>query len=195
MEDEHARTDADWVERLHAVVDEVAAPVASANAERLACRRGCSDCCTDGLTVFAIEAAVIRRRHPELLERGAPHPAGGCAFLDAEGGCRIYESRPYVCRTQGLPLRWLTDDADTDEIVECRDICPKNVDGGPPLEELAPEACFPLGPFEQRLADRQRATSERGGRGDQRAERVELRRLFATEAASPRPRRLVVVPG
>jgi hypothetical protein len=132
--------------------------------------------------VFTIEAEVIRRHHAELLEHGEAHPPGGCAFLDAEGGCRIYGARPYVCRTQGLPLRWLEEDEATDEILESRDICPQNVDGGPPLEELDAADCWTIGPFEQRLADRQHASD-----GD-RGERVSLRGLFASER-----RRLPVV--
>ncbi len=170
----------DWVEKLHAVVDEAAAPVARANASRLQCRAGCSECCADGLTVFAIEAAVIRRHHASLLASGQPHPEGGCAFLDAEGRCRIYASRPYVCRTQGLPLRWLEEDELEDEIIESRDICPKNTAGGPPLEKLEADECWTLGPFEQRLADRQH------GLDDGRGVRVALRSLFASEPARRR---------
>ncbi|MBX3219399.1 MAG: YkgJ family cysteine cluster protein [Labilithrix sp.] len=167
----------DWVERLHALVDEAAAPVERLAAARLRCRAGCADCCVDDLTVFAIEAAVIRRHHAELLETAEPHPPGGCAFLDAGGLCRIYAHRPYVCRTQGLPLRWLEEDELEEEIIESRDICPKNVDGGPPLEELDADACWTLGPFEQRLAERQHALD-----GD-KGERVALRSLFARDDA------------
>lgn len=156
----------DWVERFHALVDEASAPVARANQGRLQCRSGCSDCCVDGLTVFTIEADVIRRHHPELLEHEEPHPPGACAFLDSEGRCRIYAERPYVCRTQGLPLRWI--EQEDDEVFEARDICPKNTDGGPSLEELAADECWSLGPFEARLAEKQ---------GD--GKRVALRSLFA----------------
>jgi len=165
----------DWVEELHTLVDEAAAPVARSSSGRLQCRAGCADCCVDGLTVFELEAAVIRRHHAILLATAEPHPEGACAFLDGEGRCRIYEHRPYVCRTQGLPLRWLEEDELEEEIIESRDICPKNVDGGPPLEELAPDECWTLGPFEQRLADRQHVAD--GGRGL----RVALRTLFASE--------------
>lgn len=170
----------DWVERLHAAVEEVAAPVAAANAARLTCRAGCSDCCQDGLTVFAIEAAVLERHYPDLLAEGTAHAEGGCAFLDDGGSCRVYTHRPYVCRTQGLPLRWLSEDEETGDIIEDRDICPKN-DDGPSLETLDDDACWTLGPFEQRLADRQAEVDE--------GARVSLRGLFATER-----RRLPVVP-
>lgn len=115
--------------------------------------------------MFEVEAAPIRTRHAELLASGDAGPLGGCAFLDADGACRIYAERPYVCRTQGLPLRWIED------AVEYRDICPLN-DDGPPLEGLAADGCWTLGPAEEALATLQVETS----RG---AARVTLRSLFA----------------
>lgn len=160
----------DWVERAHAAVDQLVAPVVAAHGPRLRCRSGCSACCSDGLSVFAIEAALIERHHRELLVRGAPGGEGACAFLDDDGACRIYAQRPYVCRTQGLPLRWLEEE--DGEPVEVRDVCPLNVEGGPPLEELTAEACWTLGPFEERLGARQAAVD--GGAGH----RVPLRSLF-----------------
>lgn len=161
-----------WVSRFHAAVDEAARPVERANAERLTCAAGCADCCVDGLTVFAIEADEIARHHAAVLEE-APHPEGGCAFLDAAKRCRIYEHRPYVCRTQGLPLRWLEEDEETDEVFEARDICPRNEEG-PPLEELPAEECWSIGPFEERLARRQNDGA-----------RVSLRSLFDARRRLP----------
>jgi Fe-S-cluster containining protein len=137
----------------------------------LACRRGCSDCCRDGLRVSPLEADHIRARHPRLLAEGEPHPPGACAFLDRERACRIYPDRPYVCRTQGLPLRWEEPEAGT----ESRDICPIH-DPGPPLLALAPEDCWELGPTEGRLAELQRESS---GRFPAPEDRVLLRSLFA----------------
>jgi hypothetical protein len=157
----------DSVLRLHAEIDREAARLEAVHRERLACRRGCHACCVDDLSVFEIEAERIRRNHAELLRSGAPHPEGACAFLDAGGACRIYEDRPYVCRTQGLPLRWLeTDEAGT--TLELRDICPLN-DTGSPIEALAVGSCWTIGPYEGRLAALQ---------GDER--RVRLRELFSS---------------
>jgi Fe-S-cluster containining protein len=140
-----------WVSRFHLAVDEAAAPVEKANAARLKCGAGCADCCVDGLTVFAIEAEEIALHHASVLDE-EPHPPGACAFLDGEKRCRIYAHRPYVCRTQGLPLRWIEDEGD--EIYEARDICPLNAEGSP-LEELPADACWSIGPFEERLAREQ----------------------------------------
>lgn len=138
---------------LHREIDLMAAGVAGQH--NLQCRRGCSSCCVDDLTVFEVEADRIRDAFPDLLASGRPGPAGACAFLDSDGACRIYDARPYVCRTQGLPLRWFEDD-DEEEVVELRDICPLNADEVPP-ETLNDEACWTIGPFEERLAALQEA--------------------------------------
>jgi hypothetical protein len=124
------------LERFHERVTRAATALHARHAARTKCARGCSACCVDGLSVFAVEAERIRRRAGALLARDAPHAPGACAFLDDEGACRVYAWRPYVCRTQGLPLRWLDDEGDG-EPVELRDACPLNfADGGAPVEEL-----------------------------------------------------------
>lgn len=150
-------------------MDAQAGALHARHAARLQCRRGCAGCCVDELTVFEVEAERIRARAPEVL-REAPHPPGACAFLDAAGACRIYAHRPYVCRTQGLPLRWVDFEAPAGP-VERRDVCPLN-EAGPPLETLAPADCWELGPTEARLAALQ---AERDGGA---LRRVRLRDLF-----------------
>ena len=157
--------------KLHEEIDRESDRLAKRHAERLRCGRGCSACCIDGLTIAAVEAERIRRDHPELLATAEPHPPGACAFLDAEGSCRVYESRPSVCRSQGLPLRVFVEN-DEDEIVEHRDICPLNLPDGPPLGELAEEDCWLVGPFELSLG---RIAADFSGEAD---DRVGLRSLF-----------------
>lgn len=153
---------------LRAAVDRETRRLVLLHAERLRCRRGCSACCVDGLTVFEVEAEPIRRHHADLLRTGTPHAQGACAFLDDEGACRVYADRPYVCRTQGLPLRWI--DRRDGEPVELRDVCPLN-EAGEPIEGLPIDACWTLGPVEERLASLQLAR----GVG---ATRIPLRHLF-----------------
>jgi hypothetical protein len=140
------------------------------HADRLQCGRGCSACCVDDITVFEIEAQNIRTRFESLLREETPHPHGACAFLDGEGACRVYDARPYVCRTQGYPLRWI-DDADPDHPVERRDICPLN-ETNEPIEALPEADCWTLGPFEGRLAVLQQRY------GDGALRRVPLRAMF-----------------
>ncbi len=141
------------------------------HAPRTRCRKGCCVCCVDDITVFEVEAENIRRHYADLLARGTPHATGACAFLAEDGACRIYEHRPYVCRTQGLPLRWI-DQTDDGRTVEYRDICPLN-EPGEPIEDLPADLCWTLGPFEEFLAKLQAAAD--GGQ----SKRLKLRDLFA----------------
>ena len=162
------------LEALHGRVDEAVRPLAERHAARLECKRGCSACCVDDLTVFEVEAERIRRAFPEVLE-SEPHPPGACAFLDAEGACRVYPARPYVCRTQGLPLLFFSESEDGD-IAEERSICELN-EAGPPLADLDQDAFWWIGPTEFELQRLQQATD-----GSQR--RVALRDLFRSADAS-----------
>lgn len=161
---------------LYRDVDAQTSVLAEIHESRLVCRRGCCMCCVDDLTVFEIEASNIRAAHAGLLESATPHPVGACAFLDSEGACRIYESRPYVCRTQGLPLRWLDED-EAGEFIELRDICPLNDEGDvEPIEDLPPDECWSIGPIEERLGKLQLQS------GNGMLTRIPLRSLFALPA-------------
>jgi Fe-S-cluster containining protein len=102
-------------------VDDFAASVETRRRADLACRPGCAGCCQVWLTVSPVEAAAMRaalaslsdaeiraiaergQREHEREARGEPPR---CAMLDAEGRCGVYEARPLVCRTQGLPLQY-----------------------------------------------------------------------------------------
>ncbi|MAG54653.1 MAG: hypothetical protein CMJ83_00010 [Planctomycetes bacterium] len=134
---------------LHGEVDRDAARLAAHHESRIHCARGCADCCVDDLTVFEVEAENIRERFPAVLAENRPHPPGRCAFLDSDGACRIYEARPYVCRTQGLPLLGFTETPEG-EITESRDICPLNAEGEP-LDALPHAEMWLLGTVELRL--------------------------------------------
>ncbi|HON39112.1 MAG: YkgJ family cysteine cluster protein [Pseudomonadota bacterium] len=158
------------LQALYREVDRIAGLLHRLHGDRLRCRKGCADCCIDGITVFEVEAHYILKHCSHLFRAHSAHPSGACAFLDPEGSCRIYPFRPYVCRTQGLPLRWIDEDQHPSP-VEMRDICPLN-DPGPPIVELPPDACWSIGPFEARLAGLQREMSG-GSMG-----RVRLRDLF-----------------
>jgi len=149
---------------LRILHDEVSASVAakaSALPFALQCRRGCASCCVDGLGVFEVEAARIRDWVGDSLRGEPAHAAGACAFLGSGDACRIYPVRPYVCRTQGLPLAWF------DETGQHRDICALNDPGDEVLLGLDEAQCWTLGPTEGQLAALQ-------GNG----RRIPLRQLF-----------------
>ena len=95
------------------------------------CGLGCSRCCVANLSVFPVEAQVIEDWYfalePETRQElrnlwtsdvkvSVRNSPSTCTFL-VENACTIYEVRPAVCRTQGLPLKVASDDGlvDTDE--------------------------------------------------------------------------------
>jgi uncharacterized protein len=172
------------IEALHERVDTSAAEIVDRLGTRLRCGRGCTSCCVDKLTVFQIEADLIRHHFSELLKTSEPHLEGACAFLSAEGDCRIYPHRPYVCRTQGLPLRWVAEaDENTgaDEgckFVEYRDICPLNEESAD-VTELPAEECWLIGPTEAELQELQAEDTE------QPIARIALRDLFSESQDKP----------
>ncbi|MFZ9519350.1 MAG: YkgJ family cysteine cluster protein [Silvanigrellaceae bacterium] len=87
---------------------------------QMKCGLGCSRCCVGNLSVFPVEAQVIQdwyfslpqQRKLELralwlsqrADSAALASSNSCVFL-AENSCTIYDVRPAVCRTQGLPLK------------------------------------------------------------------------------------------
>lgn len=139
---------------------------------RLQCQKGCHSCCLDDLEVVGIEAAFIQQQHPELLFPQLAHPLGKCAFLNDEGACRVYESRPLVCRTHGFPLQWTEIEHRTS--VEYRDICPLN-ENEEPIEQLEEEDCLKIDQLEETLA-RLQLMADQGA-----MHRIKLRDLFKTK--------------
>lgn len=70
------------------------------------CKAGCNNCC-ESITVFEVEFDAIQEQitkhkinlpKPLFLQRFTKR----CRFL-VNNRCSIYEYRPIICRTQGLP--------------------------------------------------------------------------------------------
>lgn len=97
-------------------VDDHFAAALARSPDEMQCRVGCSRCCHQRFGVFEIEAHRVRtalsrlsRSDPELRERvrrQADDPAAlsHCALLVDER-CAVYDERPLICRTHGLPTR------------------------------------------------------------------------------------------
>ncbi len=162
-------TPIELLQAFYKKVDQQVRPLERLNQKRLHCKAGCADCCLDGITVFEVEADYIKQMAPEVLKQ-PPHPKGKCAFLDGKDHCRIYPFRPYVCRTQGLPLRWFEYN-ESGLKIEYRDICPLN-DTGTDLQFLDDKYFWEIGPLEQELADMQQKFK------NGRMKRIPLRELF-----------------
>ena len=109
---------------LVAKVDATCARIQSKYAAHIACRKGCGDCCRN-ISVFPVEAAVlseaVRRLSPEVLlaaRQRAREQTDACPLLH-EGACLVYDARPIICRTHGVPILVPDEDGSIDA-------CPKN---------------------------------------------------------------------
>jgi len=88
---------------------------------RLQCRAGCALCCAQDIAVLPVEFHFLRA-HPAITEATkqlGTRTSQGCVFLH-EDRCTIYQARPVICRTHGLPL--LVRSGGTQQ----RDCCPLN---------------------------------------------------------------------
>lgn len=119
---------------LLAKVDAKFAEIHGKYEQSMRCARGCYTCCAPHLTVSPIEQAAIRAHfdaHPDALakaravERQDPHAGGHCTFLDEKGHCSIYEARPIVCRSHGVPLKVKIEIPRKKETVS---VCPFNLE-------------------------------------------------------------------
>ena len=89
---------------LTSKIDGFFARVEARHGDDMQCQTGCSDCCHVRLSVTAVEAADIRTYL--ATRRIDPNPAPDrCAALDVAGRCQIYDARPVVCRSHGVPIR------------------------------------------------------------------------------------------
>lgn len=96
-------------------VDALCNSISAALGEQITCVPGCSSCCTS-ITVFPVEAAAMREALENLPEQQAEdirrHIAAHgdderCPLLHHHH-CLLYEARPIICRTHGLPIIYTT---------------------------------------------------------------------------------------
>lgn len=123
------------LEELWSKVDAFFGRVGQRYPEALACAPGCSDCCHRELTVTSIEAAriaaLVRALPPALRAALAARAADGepCVALEADGRCAVYAARPLVCRSHGVPLRFVEPAPSGKVQLPVLDVCPKNFVG------------------------------------------------------------------
>lgn len=127
----------DYLKQLHQKILEHQLRVEGNYPQGMQCKNGCSQCCYVSLSVFNVEAQLIKdwftalkESEKEVLrekwltpaqvkENFFGEPKESCPFLVNES-CSIYEVRPIICRTQGLPLKFVLEE----EVAV--DACPLN---------------------------------------------------------------------
>jgi Fe-S-cluster containining protein len=112
---------------LIARVDSLACGIEEQIKESLTCHAGCSGCCS-AITIFPVEAAALKAaldslpvRESAAIRKLVSANAGGerCPLL-MDNRCLLYESRPVICRTHGLPITF------TENNKQRLDCCPLN---------------------------------------------------------------------
>lgn len=131
-------------------VDSLCVKIRSICGDAITCREGCDGCCRH-FSVFLVEAVSIAlavgslpeekqrflRRRVEWMKDGDICP------LLVDGSCAVYDHRPVICRTHGLPI--LIREGEEVRV----DFCPKNFSG---TETLNGDAVIDLERLNQTLA-------------------------------------------
>ena len=130
-------------------------------AKHLVCRAGCSSCCHHHLSVFQVEADFVAaaitalpvavqqqvvEQAREVLEKETDDLPVVCPMLVAER-CAIYDARPVICRTQGLPLLLEAEDG-----TPAVDFCPLNFTAPQALADLTEDKLVQLEAINLQLA-------------------------------------------
>jgi len=99
---------------LRKKIDSILEKLSDQHASHMKCRKGCDLCCMD-YSILPIEFyAILDELKKKGMDIESPKPSEdhhgkGCVFLKNHS-CTIYESRPVICRTHGLPLLFTNDD-------------------------------------------------------------------------------------
>lgn len=111
------------------------------------CKSGCDLCCMD-YSIFPVEFYSILEELKNRDFTGSVLPEiqdeENCIFLN-DHRCQIYESRPVICRTHGLPLLFANDDGEW-ELSACElNFTEYN------FEKFTPKNTFPQDKFNSEL--------------------------------------------
>ena len=92
-------------------IDQLSANLEDIHRKHMKCKNGCDSCCID-FSIFPIEFHYIqnnlKKENPTLKEKSKNDV---CAFLNNHS-CTIYQYRPIMCRTHGLPLIYANDNGE-----------------------------------------------------------------------------------
>lgn len=124
-------------------IDQLADRLANQHHEHMQCKKGCDLCCME-FNILPIEFYYIQHKlKTETPEINTEASDESCIFLKNHC-CTIYEHRPVICRTHGLPLLYMNSDTEEWELSACE----LNFTD---FDEFDDENTFPQDKFNSRL--------------------------------------------
>jgi uncharacterized protein len=128
--------------RLLNKVDQLCEGITTLLGDALTCHAGCSSCCI-AISIFPVEAAALIEAagklppylYQQLKQQLSSTHAEDCCPLLVDDCCLLYQARPIICRTHGLPILI------TEEAGRRLDVCPLNCKG---MERIPGEALIDL---------------------------------------------------
>ncbi|MDI1475170.1 YkgJ family cysteine cluster protein [Polyangium sp. y55x31] len=173
-------------ERLHELflkLDSFFARAVSRSGEAITCAAGCDDCCRRRFSVTTIEAAAVQEaldrlpaeERQRVAARAADAAGTACPALGEDGRCAVYEARPTICRTHGLPIRFT--ERKGGRSLPVVDACPKNF-VGQDLASLDPSTVLDQATLSTVLAALDAAYADAAGLP--RGQRIEMTTLCSS---------------
>ena len=98
----------------HALISQIealCAHIKTIHGDSIVCRAGCDECCVN-FTIGAGEFTALKKIIQNRPDCSGNKNRGSCYFLNS-GLCSIYEHRPVICRTHGLPVRFIDENGST----------------------------------------------------------------------------------
>ena len=127
---------------LRASIDKFSDQLHKLHKKHMKCQKGCDHCCMD-YEIFPIEFDHIKKSIEDQAIETTVSQDGSCIFLK-DHVCQIYDHRPIICRTHGLPLLFMNDNQW--ELSACELNFTEFDD-----EDFTPENTFPQDKFNSQL--------------------------------------------
>jgi Fe-S-cluster containining protein len=106
--------------QLRDEVSELSEKLASLHKDEMACKKGCAECCMNFQVLPVEYFSILNEIKKDTPKDFGSQPADdeNCNFL-VNDLCQIYQSRPFICRTHGLPLLFMNQEGDAWELSAC----------------------------------------------------------------------------
>jgi hypothetical protein len=160
---------------LLARIDDLCMRLRHKHGRHISCAPECSACCSQILNLLPVEFYYLQAaaRDADLQE---PSTAGEICPLLREGRCLLYDYRPVICRTHGMPL--LVDENGLQRV----DCCPENFRDGA-LNTLSGDSLLNLERLNIVLVSINYIFA--AARGIDAGERISIARIFSPAKTGP----------